>query len=206
MDTIDFDKIRAMPPDRKVKALQELQGKLGEFIRERAKEIDQSQREIKDAQDFLKEAEDELRVLEEMQEQAPGIKKVDVEKLFEQEKKSAGKPGKSGDLEAIADTAPRTNAPSAVDNRAYVSTLARQPITTLYERINTLRDDIRNTGVITTYQQEKLEQFREALHEKEDAIKAGEYAAGRKAEHMLSAAEKAVMYASGNKQDFYKNN
>jgi predicted nuclease with TOPRIM domain len=191
---IDFDKLRKMPPDRKLKALKEVQEKLNELIRERAKEISKSEQEIKDAQDFLKEAEDELRVLEEMEGQAPGIRKVDVEKLFERNEKPVAAP-KGRELDDIAAEAPR--APPGQDAQAYISNLARQPITSIYERINTIREDIQNTGILTAYQQEKLGQFRDALHEKEEAIRRGEYAAGKKSAHLLTAAERAVMYASG---------
>jgi predicted nuclease with TOPRIM domain len=192
MDKIDFDKLRKMPPERRVKALRELQEKLSELIKERSKEIDESKQEVTDAQEFLKEAEEELAVLEEMEAQAPGIKQVKVEELFEREKE---KPEEKR-LESIAEEAPRQE-PSVEDQRAYINTLSRQPITSLYDRINQIRDDIRTTGVISAYQQEKLGQFREAIHEKEEAIRAGEYAAGRKAEHLLTAAERAIMYAAG---------
>lgn len=206
MEKIDFDKLRKMPPERRVTALKELQEKLNELIKERSKEIADSEREIKDAQDFLKDAEEELRVLEEMEAEAPGIKKVDVEKLFERDGGGAERAEpmrpRGQALEAIAGEAPR-GAP-AQDDRAYVDFLAHQPVTNIYERINRIRDDIKTTGIISMYQQEKLEQFREALHEKEDAIRDGEYAAGRKAEALLTAAEKAVMYTSGSdRKHFY---
>lgn len=196
MEHIDFDKLRKMPPDRRAKALKEVQEQLTKLIAERSKEITDTQQEIKDAQDFLKEAEDELRVLEEMQEHAPGIKQVDVGKLFEREEQRTepARP-RERELEDIAGDAPRT--PSPQEQQAYISTLARQPITTLYDRINQIRQDITDTGVITAYQQNRLDQFGQALHEKEEAIRAGEYAAGKKAANMLSAAEKAVAYATG---------
>jgi hypothetical protein len=206
MEKFDFDALRKMPPDRRVKALKELQEKLSEFIRQRSQEIEDSQREIKDAQDFLAEAEEELSVLEEMQSNAPGLKQVKVEELFERgEKKEARAPERGRALENIADEAPR-QAPSAEDQRAYVNFLSRQPLSNIYERINQIRDDIRHTGTVSMYQQEKLGQFREALHEKEEAIRAGEYAAGKKTEAMLTAAEKAVMYVSGEHRDkqFYR--
>jgi len=193
---IDFDKLRKMPPDRRAKALKELQEKLSTLITERSKEITDTQQEIKDAQDFLKEAEDELRVLEEMQQQAPGIKNIDVEKLFEREEKRTDPAKPRGrELEAIAEDAPRQFSPQ--EQQAYISNLSRQPVTNIYERINQVRQDITDTGVITAYQQNRLGQFGAALHEKEEAIRAGGYAADRKAANMVTAAEKAVAYASG---------
>ncbi|MEM2916537.1 MAG: hypothetical protein QXT19_04230 [Candidatus Woesearchaeota archaeon] len=191
MERIDFNKIRKMPPDRRIKALEEIQEELDKFIKEKTKEIEESQQEIKDAQDFLKEAKEELQVLEEMQAEAPRIKKIDVEKLFEPQKKKGGK-----ELEDIAEEAPKTAA-AASEQEAYITMLAHQPIANIYERIRAIGDEIRTTGTISPYQQEKLDQFYEALKEKEQAIKAGEYVPGKKAEHLLTAAERAIMYARG---------
>lgn len=198
MERIDFDKLRKMPPERRVKALKELQEKLNELIKERSKEIEDSQREIKDAQDFLRDAEEELRVLEEMEAAAPGIKRVDVEKLFErEEKQTAPAKPRERELESIAAEAPR--AQGVEDQRAYVNFLARQPVTNIYERINRIREDINTTGVISTYQQEKLDQFRDALHEKEES-------GYQKNEALMTAAERAIEYTLGHKRDsqFYR--
>jgi hypothetical protein len=199
MENIDFDKIRKMAPDRRIKTLRELQEKLDEFIKEREKEISTSQDEIRDAQDFLKDAEEELQVLEEMQAEAPKIKEVNVEKLFEPEKKKQGR-----ELEQIAEQEGPKTPPTSLEQQAYISRLAQQPVENIYERVNKIRDEIRTTGLMSSYQQERLEQFREALHEKEEAIREGEYQPGRKAEHLLTAAEKAIMYTTGAKQ-FYRN-
>jgi hypothetical protein len=190
MEKIDYRKIRKMAPDRRIKALREVQEELDTFIKEKSKEISESQQEIKDAQDFLKEAEEELQVLEEMQAEAPKIKKVDVEKLFE----PAGK--KERELEAIAEEAAPKAQPAGLEQQEYISRLAQQPVSSIYERINRIREEIRTTGLISNYQQEKLEQFREALEEKEEAVREGEYAPGKKAEHLMSAAEKAIDYAT----------
>lgn len=199
MEQIDFDRIRKMPPDRRIKALRELQEKITAFIKERTKEIEESKKEISDAQDFLKEAEDELRVLEEIEATVPSIKKVNVEKLFEPEKKQ----GKERELEAIADEAPRTQ-PNTQDQEAYINRLAQQPVSTLYERINSIREEIKTTGILSAYQQEKLDQFRTALHEKEEAVRAGEYKPGKKAAHLMTAAERAIEYTSSHDSTFYK--
>lgn len=114
-----------------------------------------------------------------------------MEKLFEPQKKKGGK-----ELEDIAEEAPKTAA-AASEQEAYITMLAHQPIANIYERIRAIGDEIRTTGTISPYQQEKLDQFYEALKEKEQAIKAGEYVPGKKAEHLLTAAERAIMYARG---------
>ncbi len=190
MERIDFNRIRKMPPDRRIKALKEVQEELDKFIKEKTREIEESQQEIRDAQDFLSEAEAELQVLQEMQAEAPKIRKIDVEKLFEPTKNKNEK-----ELEDIAEEAPRLQTPS--EQEAYISRLAQQPIANIYERIRAISDEIRTTGTISQYQQEKLGVFGEAIKEKEDAIRAGTYSPGKKAEHLLTAAEKAIMYARG---------
>ncbi|MEM4246750.1 MAG: hypothetical protein QXR48_04275 [Candidatus Woesearchaeota archaeon] len=197
---IDFNRIRKMPPDRRIKVLKELQDKLDEFIKEKSKEITKSQQEIKDAQDFLKEAEEELMVLQEMQAEAPRLQKIDVEKLFEP-KKEKEKKEKEERLEDIAEEAPKTTTQSQQEE--YITHLAQQPITDLYRQINQIREEIKTTGLMSTYQHERLELLGEVLKEKEEAIKTGKYAPGKKAEHLMSAAEKAIAYAKGEKH--YKN-
>ncbi len=197
MENIDFDKIRKMPPDRRIKLLKELQEKLDDFIKEKSKEISKSQNEIKDAQDFLKDAEEELQVLEEMQAEAPKIKKVDVEELFKPTKK------KEEALENIAERDAPKPAFTQSEQEAYINKLAQQPVSTLYERINQIRSEITTTGLMSNYQQERLEQFREALTEKEEAVRAGEYAPGKKEEHLMSAAEKAVAYMTESKSFYH---
>ncbi|MEM4240198.1 MAG: hypothetical protein QXK08_03325 [Candidatus Woesearchaeota archaeon] len=194
METVDFDRIRKLPPERKIKVLRELQEKLADFIKERSEEIAKSQQEIKDAQDFLKEAEEELRVLEEMQERAPGIKKVDVEKLFKPAKK------KGRGLESIAEEDAPKAPPTAAEHDAYISRLAQMPVSDIYERIRAIGNEIRTTGTISPYQQQRLEMFGEALQEKEEAIREGRYEPGRKAEALLTAAERAISYAKGERQ------
>jgi len=194
METVDFDKIRKIPPDRRIRVLRELQEKLDEFIKEKSKEIEKSRQEIQDAQDFLKEAEEELHVLEEMQAEAPGLRKINIEKLFESSKKE------EKELERIAEEeAPRTQ-PAPEEREQYISRLAQQPVADIYERINQIRQQVRTTGLMSEYQQEVLEQFRDALREKKAAIRAGEYTPGKKAEHLMSAAEKAIAYAKGESQ------
>lgn len=198
MEKIDFNRIRKMAPDRKVKALQEVQEELNTFITEKNKEIQESQNEINDAQDFLREAEEELQVLEEMQSEAPKIKEVNVKKLFE--------PAKEKVLEDIAEQEGPKTAPASIDQQAYISKMARQPVATIYEKINTIRDQIKTTGIVSQYQQERLEQFREALQEKEEAIHEGRYSAGRNTANLLTAAEKAIAYTTHKTgdRDFYR--
>lgn len=200
MEKIDFNKLRKMAPDRRVKALQEVQEELNTFITEKNKEITESQQEINDAQDFLREAEEELQVLEEMQSASPKIKEVNVEKLFEPEKR------RGRELEDIAEQEGPKATPASIDQQAYISRMAQQPIATLYDKINRIREDIKSTGIISSYQQERLEQFREALEEKEEAIHDGNYAAGRKAAGLLTAAERAITYTThkAGDREFYK--
>ena len=205
MEKLDFDKIRKMPPERRVKALKELHEELNELIKERSKEIAESEEEIKDAQEFLKEAEEELRVLEEMQATAPEIKGVQIEKLFEREEpRTAARGPREQALESIAEEAPRQLSPD--EQRAYVTSLSRQSIANIYERVNQIREDIKTTGILSFYQQERLDQFREALHQKEEAIKEGTYATGWRKMSEITAAEKAITYVSGQQQDkdFYR--
>jgi len=207
MDKIDFEKLRKMPPERKIKALKELQEKLNSLIKERSKEISDSEQEVKGAQEFLKEAEEELRVLEEMQEQAPELKGVQVEKLFERtESRTEPTRPRDRELEDIAGEAKRP-APGPEEVRDYINQGARKPMGELRERVYNVLDDIKNTGIITAYQQDKLEQFREMIHEKGNAYKEGEYNPQSKGfATEMTGTERAIEYAIGHKHEsqFYK--
>jgi hypothetical protein len=193
MERIDFGAIKKMPPERRVKALEELQEKLNELISERTKEISDSQEEIKEAQEFLKEAEEELAVLEEMEEQAPKMRKVDVQKLFGREETPQELPGQR--LEAIASNAPRQF--TEQQREEYVRQGARMPAGQIRERVYEIMDNVRQTGIITPYQQERLEQFREMLTEKRDAMEEGAYRPDKKSQLELTAAEQTIAYVTG---------
>ena len=192
MKKVDFKKLQKLSPDQRVKALREIQEELTKVIKDRSEEVSDSKDEIKDAQEFLKEAEDEMRIIEEMEIKAPKPKPVDVEKLFEREdKRTSARGPRERDIGEIAADAPKQ--PTQQEQQAYVQHLAQQEsISNIYDRINAIRDDVGNRGVINSYQQDRLNQFDEALHRKEHYMREGSYKPGEDAEQLLTNAEKAL--------------
>lgn len=171
MALFDFEQIKKLPADQRIKVLQELQGQIEKLINDRKKEITE-------AQDLLARAKDELRVLEEIE--VPEQKTVSVEELFaKEEKKGKGLEGIAGQHKIPEPQQIREN----LENRT---------IGDIYQKINEVTGDIRETGVITQYQENFLRAANYEMQDREKAIENREYRASDKAQHMLSAAEKII--------------
>src|SRR3989338_7496725 len=87
MAEIDFEQIKKLPPDKRVKVLQDLQVQIEKLIKDR-------KREIEEAQELLNRANEELHVIQEIE--TPKPKKISVEELFGAER------GEKEGLESIA--------------------------------------------------------------------------------------------------------
>ncbi|MBI4141290.1 hypothetical protein HY484_00015, partial [Candidatus Woesearchaeota archaeon] len=70
--------------------------------------------------------------------------------------------------------------------------LEQKPISDIYQRLNEITGEIRQTGVITQYQENWMRAANYVTQEREQAIKEHKYNATDKAEHQLSAAEKII--------------
>ena len=176
MANIDFEQIKKLPPDQRVKVLQELQGQIEKLINDRKKEIQQ-------AQDLLVRANEELSILEEIE--TPKQKQVSVEELFEtgdKEKRNE----KNGGLEHIAR---KENIPAPNILREQFE---QKPITDIYKRMNEITSDIRNTGIVTQYQENWLRAAKYEVQYREEAIEKNQYRPTEKSQHLLSAAEKII--------------
>lgn len=173
MPEIDFEQIKKLPPDQRVKVLQELQNQIEKLINDRKKEIEQ-------AHELLARAKDELRVLEEVQ--TPKVKQLTVEELFKTNDKDDDK--KQG-LENIA----QKNIPSPEIIRQHFE---QKPIAEIYKRINDVTADIRNSGIITQYQENFLRAANYEMQDREKAIENRQYRPTEKAQHLLSTAEKII--------------
>lgn len=171
MADIDFAQIKKLPPDQRIKVLNQLQEQVQKLIKERQQEID-------DAQALLKRAEDELRVIQQIE--TPQPKQIRVEELFEKEELEEEKT-----LEKIA----RRDIPNPEQLR---ERLEQKPINEIYNRLNEITGEIRETGVITQYQENWMRAANYITHEREQAIKEHQYNATDKAEHQLSAAERII--------------
>lgn len=172
MALLDFEQIKKLPPDKRVKVLQELQVQIEKMVAERKKEIEQ-------AQELLKRAQEELQLLEEVE--TPQLKKITVEELFGKEEKQKKDEG----LESIA----RKEIP---DPRIIKEQFEQKPIAEIYQRMNQITGEIRETGVITQYQENWLRAANYEMQDREKAIENRQYKPTEKAQHMLSTAEKVI--------------
>lgn len=189
VEKINFEQIKKLPPDKRIKALQEIENELQKFIDEKTKEIEESKKEIEASKELLARAKEELAVLEEIE--VPKAKEIRIEELFRREEKEE----KKTSLERIAEEAPRRLSPE--QEQEYISALKQRPVEELYNRIVEIKNSVAETGVLTQYQQENLDLFAKALQEKEKDIEERQYKPGAKAKHLLTAAEQIVQYLKG---------
>ncbi|MBN1644781.1 hypothetical protein JW851_01910 [Candidatus Woesearchaeota archaeon] len=176
MNGIDFDKIRQLPPEEKIKVLQRIENELKELINQRKKEIEKRNTEIEQAESLLQEAEKESRILEEIK--TPEIKTIDVSQLFRPEEKG---------LEGIAATLP-----SEAEKASQIEELSRKPMQELYNTVVGIKTEVEKTGIETLYQQQQIEQINEAMYEKRKAMESRQYNPTQKARHLMTAAEQMI--------------
>ncbi|MBI4140452.1 hypothetical protein HY485_01300 [Candidatus Woesearchaeota archaeon] len=171
MADINFEQIKKLPPDQRIKVLNQLQEQIQKLIKER-------QQEIEDAQALLKRAEEELRVIQEIE--TPKPKQIHVEELF-------GK--KEEEEEETLENIARRDIPQPDE---LAERLEQKPISEIYQRLNEITGEIRESGVITQYQENWMRAANYITQEREKAIQEHKYNATDKAEHQLSAAEKII--------------
>lgn len=170
MPTIDFEYIKKLPPDQRVKVLQQLHDQLEKLIRER-------KQEITSAQELLEKAQEELIVLQKIE--TPQPKKTIVEELFKTEEKENG-------LERITR---QQKIPRPEDIREHFE---QKPIAELYKRINDITGEIRETGIVTAYQENFLRAANYEIHDREKAVRNQLYQPTEKALHQMTAAERII--------------
>ncbi len=173
MNKVNFEEIRKLPADEKIKALKKIDNELRKKIQEDKKEIEDKNKEIEAAEFLLKEAEDEYRVIERIRIQES--EKIEVDKLFHPEKEG---------LEEIAKT---TQTPEQRQER--IQGLTNTPVEDLYKMVVGMKQQVDQTGVQTLYQQELAEDLREVFYQKREIYQ--EHPA-QQAQHLMSAAEQIM--------------
>ena len=173
MPLFDLDKIKKLPPDRRIKALEELKEEIQKLIEERKKEIE-------DAQFLLEEAEDELKVLLEIE--TPKAQKQ-VTFLVKE-------------LERIArEEAPLRARPT--EELAYINSLRQKPVDDLYNKVMDVYKQISHTGIETLEQRRTIESVKEAIYLKEKDMQDRKYNATETVKERMGAIEK-VLYRLSN--------
>lgn len=178
MANVDFSKLRQLPPDARVKALQRLEEELNKLISAR-------QKEIEEAKKLLEDAKEELSIIEEIH--TPEIKKVDVAKLFE--RKEIPEEQKAAELEEIAGEIPEK---IPAEQESYANFMAQNmSVDQLQNRLYDIRQSQEKTGVETWYQQNFVGAAERAFELKREF---GNYVSGSKKEATLTAGERLVQY------------
>lgn len=181
MAQVDFSKLKKLPPEMRIKALNKLEEELNNLIKSR-------QQEIEEAQALLNEAKHELQVIEEIE--TPKIKEIQVEQLFN--KKEDASIEKKAELERIAEEAPRTQAPEQVDYARFIAKeLSPEQI---HNKLYDIRKEQTSTGIETWYQRNFVNAAAQALELKREF---GDYTSGSKKEATLTASERLVNYLKG---------
>lgn len=179
MAKVDFSKLKNLPPEMRIKALQKLEDQITKLIQTR-------QKEIEEAEQLLKEAKHELQVIEDIEK--PEVKPVEVQKLFE--RKEEEPPEKKEELETIAEQAPSRMAPTEQAN--YARFIAREMSPDqVHNRLYEIRQEQSKTGVETWYQRNFVNAAEQALELKKEH---GDYVSGSKREATLTASERLVKY------------
>lgn len=191
MVLLDFNKIKKLPPEKRIEALKDLREELNKLIEERKKEIEE-------AAELLKESEEELQVL--LNVQTPKTKSMSVEEMWGGENKEFKKEKELEEITKEADDRRRKE----FDKDEYINSLKQKPIDDIYDRVKSLYSDIKDTGVITAEQQDRLNTIRTALYEKEKDIASGQYDADRDDRRNLTKLEKGIAKIMGGPEKFYR--
>ncbi|MBW2972935.1 hypothetical protein KY346_00925 [Candidatus Woesearchaeota archaeon] len=181
MAKLDFSKLKKLPPELRIKAIQKLEAELNKLIQAR-------QKEIEEAEALLAEAKHEQELIEEIE--TPKVKKVEVEKLFERKEEAVEK---RAELERLAEEAPDQRPPS--EQADYARFIAREmSVDNIQNRLYEIRQDVAKTGVETWYQRNFVNAAEQAF-----ALKRahGDYVSGSKKEATLTAGERMVQYLKG---------
>ena len=178
---VDFDELKKLVPQRRIKELQRLITKLKEEIKER-------ESDISEADSLLESAEQESRILEQMEvPEVKPVKKPKIEEVIEGkiERKKLGQL----ELEELLETAP-ARSPEIVQE------VSRRPVSELYGELKKIYDRQKETGLETTEDREMLYAIRKGFEIKKEE---GYTPATKADKHLMTTAQEWAeeMYKGG---------
>lgn len=169
----DIDEIKKLSPGERIKKLKELEEKRKKEIEEAERLIKESVEEIKQEQELQEEIEEEERL---QKEKLDSEKNNDLEELVEEAKQ------KISDEENYANT-------------QYQVKLSMEPVSSLYDKVKEVYQEVQNSGEMSEDQRQQLENISYAMQTKTDAIDSGEYKTkGEQIEDILSASKSIIKY------------
>ena len=182
MAKVDFSKLKKLPPNLRIKAIQKLEEELNKLITIRRQEIEE-------AEALLSEAKHEQELIEEIE--TPKVREVQVEKLFER-KEEIAPIEKKAELERIAQEAPQG---LPAEQESYAAFMAKDmSADQIQHRLYDIRQEQSKTGVEKWYQNNFVQAAERAIELKKEH---GDYVSGSKREATLTAAERLVQYLKG---------
>lgn len=183
---INFDEIRKLVPEERVKTLRELINKLRDEVKKQEQNIQQAEQLLQLAQ-------------EEQDARAIVRDETSIDTATESEEEPVT-------LEQHAAQAPRQELERVVrGNQPSYHQIAERPVHELYQELRSIYDREAATGVETDQDRERIYQLQRGLAEKRKDIEQGTYKPGDKAEHLMSAAEQMVkkMYHGTVQEDYH---
>ncbi|GEM_PF-2303566 len=192
---VDFDQIKQLVPERRVKELQAL-------IERLKKEVEEKQDEMKESERLLALADEEARILEQMQipETKPAPKKAAkieerITELTEEKEEKRITKEEQLELEKLLATAP-PRSPEVLKE------VAMRPVEELYGELHRIYDRQKETGIETKEDRELVYAIRKGFEIKREE---GYQPAGKK-KHMMTAAEQMAQDMYNTTSNTYKNN
>jgi len=159
----------------------------GERIEKLKKIEEERKKEIEEAERLIKESVEEIKQEQELREEIEEEERFQKEEL---EKK------KNDNLEVLIEETKQ----KIIDEENYVNTqyqvkLSMEPLSNLYDQVKEVYQEVRGSGEINEGQKQQLENLSYAMHNKEEAINAGDYnTVGEQIEGLLSASKRILNY------------
>ena len=173
-----INELKKLSPKERIKKLKELQEK--------------DKKEIEEAQHLIRESEEQAAREEETEKiPIPQLKAVDIEALFSPEEQELFKAKrfiapkekaaveeklpKARPLEEVAAEAPKLSFEEEKAHVDYLNQLSKAPAAELKEKVNSIYKSVKDTGYMSSGQQEELNNIHYATQRKMKDIEAGKY-------------------------------
>ena len=159
----------------------------GERIEKLRKIEDERKKEIEEAERLIKESVEEIKQEQELRDEIEEEERLQKEEL---DKK------KNDNLEVLIEETKQ----KIIDEEHYANTqyqvkLSMEPLSNLYDKVKEVYQEVRGSGEINEGQKQQLENLSYAMHNKEEAIDAGDYnTVGEQIEGLLSASKRILNY------------
>jgi len=153
-----IDDIRKLSPEERIEMLRELE--------------EDNKKEIEEAEKLMKESMVEIRNEEIIREiPPPGIKPVDISKLFETEE------DKKPDVQQPLEETVEKEKPEVSQEQIaqYGAKLSTEPMEDIYNRMKNIYSDVNENGYMNSGQQQELASLDYAMNKKANDIEAGSY-------------------------------